>query len=292
MALGALDSRSVKFLTGIRKGVTALMIFFAVTSPAEGEESMKSSLRLTILVDNEIGRKDLKTAWGFSCLVEGLNQRILFDTGPDDGTLLYNMKVLGVDPKTINAVFLSHHHGDHTGGLADFLRENPHVTVFLPASFSTSWQKSIRAAGAEVTAIEKPVQIFEGIHSTGEMGTRIKEQGLVLETPEGLVVLVGCAHPGIAAMVRETRTRFGKDILLAMGGFHLGGRLLSDIRDVVYDLRKMGVRKVAPCHCTGNEATRLFRELWGKDFIEGKAGAVIFPLSDSPKSWEAGRLVS
>jgi 7,8-dihydropterin-6-yl-methyl-4-(beta-D-ribofuranosyl)aminobenzene 5'-phosphate synthase len=67
----------------------------------------------------------------------------------------------------------------------------------------------------------------------------------------------------------------GKDIYLLMGGFHLLGQSERDLRDTVRALRELAVRKVAPCHCTGDAAIALFRKTWGSDFIEGGCGAVI-----------------
>ena len=266
----------MKFLKGMKRGVAALLIFLAVTPFAMGEETMESfSVRLTVLFDNVPHRKDLKTAWGFSCLVEAQRQTILFDTGSDGNILLHNMKILGLNPKVIQAVFLSHDHGDHTGGLRTFLMKNPEVTVYPLVTFSKSLQQSVRSYGAKMVVVEDSIRLFDGVYSTGETGSGIKEQGLILATSEGLVILTGCAHPGIVRMVRETRARFDKDILLVMGGFHLGGSSSSEIRKVAHELRELGVRKVAPSHCTGPEATDLLRELWGEDFVESGVGTVV-----------------
>jgi 7,8-dihydropterin-6-yl-methyl-4-(beta-D-ribofuranosyl)aminobenzene 5'-phosphate synthase len=84
---------------------------------------------ITVIYDNNPFLKDLQTDWGFSCLVEIGKTRLLFDTGDNGGILLVNMSKLGIDPKSINLVFLSHFHHDHTGGLIDFLRANPSITV-------------------------------------------------------------------------------------------------------------------------------------------------------------------
>jgi 7,8-dihydropterin-6-yl-methyl-4-(beta-D-ribofuranosyl)aminobenzene 5'-phosphate synthase len=102
-----------------------------------------------------------------------------------------------------------------------------------------------------------------------------KEQGLIVDTEVGLVVVTGCAHPDIVDMAKAAREYLGKDIALLMGGFHLLGRSEGQIRGILRALHDLQVRKVAPSHCTGDEAIALFRETWGKEFIEGGCGATI-----------------
>ena len=85
---------------------------------------------------NVPGREDLETALGLAVLVQGANKAVLFDTGPDGPLLLGNLRSLGIDPSTVDAVFLSHDHRDHTGGMRSFLEVNPDITVYLLPSFS------------------------------------------------------------------------------------------------------------------------------------------------------------
>ena len=96
-----------------------------------GEVASVDSITITVVYDNETLVNDLVPSWGFSCLVQGLEKTILFDTGGDGEILLANMEQLGLDPQTVQVIVLSHLHGDHTGGLTDFLRVNPRVTVYL-----------------------------------------------------------------------------------------------------------------------------------------------------------------
>ena len=114
----------------------------------------EAKLRLTIVYDNNEYDPRLETKWGFSCLVEGLEKNILFDTGGDSATLLSNMRKLKIDPAEIDAIVLSHIHGDHVGGLNGFLEENSRVIVFLPQSFPGSFKDMVRSFGAQVVSAE------------------------------------------------------------------------------------------------------------------------------------------
>ena len=107
------------------------------------------------------------------------------------------------------------------------------------------------------------------------MGWDIKEQALIVDTPQGLIVMTGCAHPNVADMAERAKEYLHKNIYLLMGGFHLGGRTDPEIRAIIKRLKALGVRKVAPSHCTGDNAIRLFRDAWQDDFIDGGLGAVI-----------------
>ena len=107
------------------------------------------------------------------------------------------------------------------------------------------------------------------------MGNGTTEQALIIDHPSGLVVVTGCAHPGIVNITRAARSYLGKDVYLLVGGFHALGRQPGEIRSTAAALRQLGVRKVAPSHCTGDDAIALFRDKWTKDFVKGGCGAVI-----------------
>jgi 7,8-dihydropterin-6-yl-methyl-4-(beta-D-ribofuranosyl)aminobenzene 5'-phosphate synthase len=237
---------------------------------------------VTILYDNNRYDRRLKTAWGFSCLVRGFEKTILFDTGGDGDALLGNMRQLGVDPAEVDRVVLSHVHGDHTGGLAAFLEKNPRVLVYLPGSFPANFRRAVLAMGARVEDVSQAREIFSDVYTTGEVGEGIKEQGLALRTKEGLVVITGCAHPGVVSMVRKAREITGEDrVYLGVGGFHLKGETTSRIEAIAQELRLLSVRKVAPCHCSGDGTRRLFRARFGVDYVESGVGKIItLPTSE------------
>jgi 7,8-dihydropterin-6-yl-methyl-4-(beta-D-ribofuranosyl)aminobenzene 5'-phosphate synthase len=245
------------------------------TAARSTEKAEQGRLRLHVVFNNVPYRQGLQTAWGFSCLIEGPDKTILFDTGGNGDILLSNMEHLGLDPGAVDAVVLSHIHGDHTGGLGALLARNPDVAVFIPASFPASFKQQVNRSGTTIESVSGPRRLIDNAHSTGEMGAAIREQALIVDTREGLVVITGCAHPNVADMAERAKTYRGKNIYLLMGGFHLGGRGDAEIHAIIHRLKELGVKKVAPSHCTGDKAMRIFRDAWADDFIEGGLGAVI-----------------
>ena len=238
----------------------------------EEEKEETSAVTLLITYDNNPYDGRLRASWGFSCAVRLAKRTILFDTGGDGRILLSNMERLGVDPGEIDTVFLSHVHGDHTGGLASFLERNSDVTIYMPFSFPRELKAEAKLQGARVEEVQYAEEIAPGVFTTGELDGRIKEQSLVLRTPRGLVVITGCAHPGIVNIVQEAK-KFGKDnVHLVLGGFHLGGASATQITSIIEDFEELGVEKVAPCHCSGDQARSLFKEHFGLNYIECGVG--------------------
>ena len=231
-------------------------------------------MTFTIVYDNNAHDPALRTAWGFACLVEAGGQTLLFDTGGDSPTLLGNMAKLGLDPQAIDAVVLSHIHGDHTGGLAGLLDTGVRPTVYAPSAFPASFKDDVRTR-TELVEVTEPMEIFPGLHTTGELGSSIIEQALAVETSAGLVVVTGCAHPGVVEMVRRAKESAGGEVHLVMGGFHLGDASQRRIEAIIADFRDLGVQNGAPCHCTGDAARRMFADSFGENYIPAGVGRVI-----------------
>ena len=231
---------------------------------------------LVVLFNHYAEEPELGTDWGFSAAVRLGDETILFDTGKEGDILLDNMRKLGISPREIDAVFISHIHYDHIGGLEDFLRENPDVRVFVPASFPRQVVEKIEATGAECVRVAAPMEIFPGVWSTGEMGGAIMEQAMVINADSGVVVITGCAHPGIVSIVERAHAIFPtRPIYLVIGGFHLIATPLTDFSRIVERFEQLGVKKVSPTHCSGDQARNLFQKRYGENYIPGGVGTVI-----------------
>jgi 7,8-dihydropterin-6-yl-methyl-4-(beta-D-ribofuranosyl)aminobenzene 5'-phosphate synthase len=226
---------------------------------------------LTVIYDNNVFDPRLQTEWGFSCWVQYGETVVLFDTGGDGGILLSNMSTLGLDPQDIDIIVLSHIHGDHTGGMDALLGTGVRPEVYVPLTFPTEYKNKLRAL-VTVHEVNEARQILPGVYTTGKMGLSIPEQGMILRTCEGLVVITGCAHPGIAQMVRRAKEVGGNDIYLVVGGFHLGEASEASVRQICTTFRELGVQNVAPCHCTGDSATEIFASEFGAHCLTAGVG--------------------
>ncbi|MBN2699078.1 MAG: MBL fold metallo-hydrolase [Bacteroidales bacterium] len=230
----------------------------------------KPGLSFTCVYDNYRVNPELKTEWGFAVVINMPSENILFDTGGDPDILLYNMKKIGIHPDSINKVVISHGHYDHIGGLPGFLDENRNVTVFLPPSVPNAVKKMITGKGAEFVEVSEVCKISDFIYSTGELSGYPNEQALVIDSKKGVIVITGCAHPGIVRIVEKAKEMMGvTDVYLVTGGFH------HPPLSVVKKFVELGVKKVAPSHCSGDPVRKAFAEEYGQDFIAYGVGKII-----------------
>ncbi|MCD6380542.1 MBL fold metallo-hydrolase [bacterium] len=234
-------------------------------------------MEAAIIYDNSACKKNIRYGWGFSCLV---GRRVLFDTGESSESLFYNMDQLNVDISKIEAVVISHDHWDHTGGLWGLLKKREGLPVYSCPGFGPSFIKRVRQSGGRPFEAERYQRIDDNISVTGEVrgkyrGGVISEQALIVETGGKITVIVGCSHPGIVTIVERVKTIFpGVEISLVFGGFHLKDEDPQSVRAIVSSMKELGVEKVAPAHCTGEEAKRIFREGYGENFVSVQAGEV------------------
>lgn len=226
-----------------------------------------SPLRLTIVYDNNPFSEGLKTDWGFSCFVRGLDKTILFDTGARGEVLLANMEKLGISPLDVDIVFLSHVHNDHIGGLEALLQNNSKIQVWLPEFFPSSLKDLIISKGASLVNTQNFQQILPGASTTGIISGWIKEQSLLLESIDGPLLLTGCAHPRITEIITLVKEKIQKDIHLVLGGFHLGGFSKKEIEQIITRFKDAGIKKVGPCHCTGEKARKIFQTAFVDNYL-------------------------
>jgi len=232
----------------------------------------------TIVYDNYPCAEGLKTDWGFSCFVQGMDKTILFDTGRQGDVFMANMEVLKLDPCSVDVVVISHFHGDHTGGLEAFVERNSKVTVYVPAPKRDEFARRLAAKGVEVVWVDKPRTLCPNVYLTGSMGERIIEQSLILGTGEGSVIITGCSHQGIVEILRKTKEIVDRPIDTVFGGFHLAQHSRAQVERIIREFKALGVARPGPTHCTGSEAIAQFREAFGNKCLKLGVGKVLrFP---------------
>ena len=208
--------------------------------------------------------------WGVSFLI---GEDVLFDTFGDPGVLLNNMRKFNIDTAKIKHIVLSHDDWDHIAGLWYLIRNRKDITVYVCPGFKEGIKNRIALFGVKVIETGEVTQIKDHIYSTGEFcgeseGGKIYEQSVVIKTADSLVVICGCAHPGIVDIVRHVKERFHNDVHSLIGGFHLKNNDDETNGRIIKDLRELGVRRIAPMHCAGKRATEMMRQAFGVDFVK------------------------
>ena len=265
-----------------RTGLAPRSAAGAATAPA---------VRLTILGDNSVTRTGVKAVWGFACLVEARGHTVLFDTGADPAVLRDNLAALKISPAAVEAVVISHYHGDHTWG-APGLGTLKEVRALTPRGLEGHPQQIavLQSAGLRLVPVSQATPLLDGmtvsepllfdgaINLTGPgqaFADKVWEQCLTVETPAGLVVIAGCSHPGILPMLEQVRRRTGRPLHLVIGGFHLLGKSDAEVRKIATAMQAMGVANVSATHCTGEAAMHVFRDVFGDRYVSAGVGAVI-----------------
>jgi len=270
----------------------------------------QSENRITILYDAFGKSNNMIKDWGISALIEFNGQRILFDTGNDAEIFAHNVETASVNLLDLDFVVASHRHLDHTAGLNHLMNVNPAVKIYAPKEsfgvFGSALPSKFYRKKEDLPAhfryydgeppeimtfgtvwpdgnfehIEKTTEILPGIHLIALVsdtpGTKeLRELSLAIETVDGLVVIVGCSHPGVDLIVEEA-SKINKRIHLVLGGFHMPTATDDKIRSVADTLMsKLQVQHLAPGHCTGEPAQDVFRDLWGSRYIYSGVGSII-----------------
>ncbi len=233
--------------------------------------------QLTVLYDNYPFKNGLIAMNGFSCLIRGTEKTILFDTGEKENVLLYNLRMLKIDPAAIDCIVISHDHADHTGGLLSILAANRKATVFIPDGFADyDLLQRIQSYGARMFLVKQPTQICRDVFSTGPMlGHGIYEQSLVIKGESGLTLLCGCAHPGIANIIEKSMKSFQKRVSCVLGGFHLSSASEATISDTIKSFVAFGVAGVGAAHCSGEEMVLSLQSIYGPKYIQLGVGRTV-----------------
>ncbi len=203
------------------------------------EDEDEDMIGLRIVCDNE-AEEGFISGWGFSCLIDTGETKILFDTGWDGCALLHNLKEAHISPEEIGKVVLSHQHWDHIGGLSVLLNANPDMEVYVPASFSKRLKDEI-SKRARLVEVSEAAEICHNIYTTGELDTGVKgmkEQSLVVDSGRELYIVTGCSHPGLTRIMNAA-SHFGT-VAGIVGGLH---------GSTEYEVLE-GMTLIAACHCT------------------------------------------
>ena len=277
---------------------------------AQTQPAAKEAPRITVLYDAFGKTGEMRQDWGYAAFIEYAGKRILFDSGNDPAILAANVKAHHIDLSKLDFVIMSHRHGDHMGGLAYVLRVSPGVKIYAPKEgfgvyggdlpgtfyrrdttlapeqryYDGSPPEIMRFGSAWPTGrfqlVNENTEIAPGVHVitlvSDKPGTlELRELSLAINTPDGLVLVVGCSHPGIDRIV-QTATGINSHVRLIIGGFHLvisNDREIADAVTALHDRFK--VDYVAPGHCTGEPAFTAFRRTFGDRYIYAGLGTKV-----------------
>ena len=283
--------------------------------------------RITILYDAFGKTSTMKKDWGFSAYIEYGGKKILFDTGNNADIFAHNVQTKGIDLTKLDFVIISHRHGDHTSGLNYLLKVNPTVKIYAPQEnfgvfgaalpgtfyrrdeslppemryFDGNPPEQLRFGSpwpeANFTWISKDTEIAPGFHIislTGKWGAdfELREISLAMDTPEGLVLIVGCSHTMIEKIVQEAKTTINKPIHLVIGGFHLLPAKDDQIKAIAAFLHdEANVGFIAPTHCTGEPAFAILKESFGDKYVYTGLGSTVVVGEKVTVKAEAGEPV-
>jgi 7,8-dihydropterin-6-yl-methyl-4-(beta-D-ribofuranosyl)aminobenzene 5'-phosphate synthase len=260
--------------------LTALLLLLGLSTitalepGVAAKDSNDDAVHITIIYDNYQADQNLDTDWGFACLVEYQGNQLLFDAGRSVELYKKNVSLLNIHPEEIPSLFISHEHGDHTAGIPWIIEVNPSVKCYLPASYA----EQLKASGTlppNSKAIKKPGHLYGPFYSTGDDFVAFREQGLVIKTENGGVLITGCGHPGAGPMVAVAEKELGIKIHTVIGGLHLMSTSGEDLELIVAKLKELGVRQICPTHCTGDKSIAAIKASFGDGYIMGGTGKEI-----------------
>lgn len=275
-----------------------------------GISSAETANRVTILYDSFGKAPALTLDWGFAALVEYGGKRILFDTGNNAGIFEHNVKALGVDLQKIDFVVISHRHADHTSGITYLLTVNPKVKIYVPdepwglfarglkndfyrkdpslpadmryygghppeiLEAGTPWPGGNFVPVSQKTEVAPGLFILSGVSTTP--GTlELKELSLAIKSPQGVILIVGCSHPGVEHILQEA-SAIDPHMHILFGGLHQLQKSdpeVERIATVLHDQYKLDL--VAPGHCTGEPAFAALKTTFGDHYVYAGVGTVI-----------------
>lgn len=202
------------------------------------------SVKITVLMEERTVNPELCSEHGFALLLNIDDEQWLFDTG-QSGLLLRNSRKLGIDLKKTKGIILSHGHYDHTGGLAEILKETGKITISAhPDIFSERFncrksnakrligipfsRETLERTGARFDLAVEGRKIADRIYLSGEIPRRIAfkvedsiltvkkgdryvpdpfldDQFILIDCEDGVIMITGCCHAGLINSLLFTR---------------------------------------------------------------------------------------
>jgi len=214
-------------------------------------------MRITIVYDNEIYQQNIGLVkdWGFSCLIEIDNEKILFDTGAKGEILINNLNKLKIEPETITKIIISHEHWDHNGGLEKLSPLVKNVELYR-------FEKQKKYNNMKNKDSEKLQKITDNVFTTGRLpGEPVDEQSLILKQKNDYYVITGCSHSKVKNILKHAE-KHGK-IKGLIGGLHGFNEF-----DILKDLEI-----IIPCHCTKH--IKEIKKLYPDKTEDGGVGKII-----------------
>src|SRR4029453_17843615 len=287
------------------------IISSAVAMGTSAADAQSSAAQITVLYDAFGNNSTMKKDWGFSALIEYEGKRVLFDTGNNADIFAHNVEAKAVDLRQLDFAVVSHRHGDHTSGLNHLLKVNPAVKIYAPqenfgvfgAAFPGPFYRRTQALASDMryfdgrppetlrfgspwpesnfTWVTKTTEVAPGFHlillnGTWGVDLEVKEISLAIDTPDGIVLVVGCSHPTIEKIVEAAKSAINKPIHLVLGGTHLLPAKDDQISSTAVSLRDTwNVRYLAPVHCTGEPAFAVLKETFGDRYIYAGLGTTV-----------------
>ena len=265
-----------------------------LVSPASSDQSytLESTInsvefvRITVVIDNN-ANGSLKAPWGVSMLVETPYNKILFDTGPNKYDLEANAQSLGVSIDDIDFIVISHEHGDHVDGLGYYDNRtnsqiNPNLEVYIPSGMSYGTKTTIEFLGLVLNEINSTTILGNGLSIIGQLYGPPYEHALAVNvTGVGLVILVGCSHPGVTNIVKKAVEDLNTTPYAVLGGFHESMSSEQEIITLIESLQNLSLSQIYPFHCSGDLIRSYLQSNHPEMYREVCVGSTIFFSEDT-----------
>lgn len=288
----------------------SLLALTLIVLPFGGMAAAQTPNRVTILYDAFGKSPALTMDFGFAALVEYGGKRILFDTGNNARIFEHNVKALGVDLRNLDFVVISHRHSDHSSGITYLLTVNPKVPIYVPDEPWGLFARGVKSEiyrkdpslpadmryfggnppetfeggspwpGGNFIPVSERTEVLPGVFILAGVSTfpgtlELKELSLAIKSPQGVILIVGCSHPGVEHIVQEAAA-LDPHINVLLGGMHQGQKPDSEVERIAAALHDhYRLERVAPGHCTGEPEFAALKRAFGDHYVYAGLGSVV-----------------